>query len=166
MNNSHRAFLGFIFILVVLSTTVGLLKKNDSSIKKLAKTFSVVSNGKNLFSYSQNQEQMLCLNGMKVISLFWIILLHEYSIFAEGPVENLRDLESVCCKNNLITRHLLIKLLQWKNSLISSYEKSGALAVETFFVISGLLVSYNHLKKTAAKKSFNLLQFYVHRIVR
>lgn len=59
------------------------------------KTFSAVANARKVFSYSDNQEKMLCLNGLKVISLLWIILLHEYSIFSEGPVENLRDLEIV-----------------------------------------------------------------------
>lgn len=49
---------------------------------------------------------------------------------------------------------------------MSSYEKSGSLAVETFFVISGLLVSYNHLKKMEEGKRFNLLRYYTHRILR
>lgn len=49
---------------------------------------------------------------------------------------------------------------------MSSYEKSGSLAVETFFVIGGLLVSYNHLKKVGEGKRFNLARFYAHRILR
>lgn len=93
---SRTAF-GIIILVVALSTAIDYFKYsvNSKTLRVIIKSFSAIANGKKLFSYSNGQEQMLCLNGLKVISLFWIILLHEYSIISAGPVENLRDLELV-----------------------------------------------------------------------
>lgn len=93
------AILGVLVLIITISTALDVLKKSNDFSKTITagfKCFSVLSNGQALFSPIKNEEQMSCLNGLKVISLFWIILLHEYSIFSAGPIENLRDLERVC----------------------------------------------------------------------
>lgn len=79
----------------MVAATTALDYFANKPLPTTAKAFSAIANARKVFSYSNNHEQMLCLNGLKVISLFWIILLHEYSIFSAGPVENLRDLEIV-----------------------------------------------------------------------
>lgn len=86
-------------MIVIPCTIIDLYEKRSSSknLVRIVKSFSAISNGMAIFSSSQNQEHMLCLNGLKAISLFWIILLHEYSIFASGPVENSKDFQMVSC---------------------------------------------------------------------
>lgn len=82
-----------ILLIVVISTGIEYFK--DPIDSTIIKSFSLISNGKKVFSYSNREGQMLCLNGLRVISLFWIILLHEFSIFAAGPIDNLREFELV-----------------------------------------------------------------------
>lgn len=43
---------------------------------------------------------------------------------------------------------------------------SAPLAVDTFFVVGGLLVSYGYLRATNSGKKVNILVFYFHRYIR
>ena len=90
------------------------------------------------------------LHGIRVLSLFWIILLHCNGIFQASfaPVDNLNDMV-----------HSNRRLLQ--------IVLNTAYGVDTFFVLSGLLVMYTNMsKKVKNKGQTNWFKYYFHRFFR
>lgn len=73
--------------------------------------FSIYSNGKKILKASSEPGQILCFNGMKAISLFWVIVGHRYSMFESlGIIDSsviqevrskYRQFEFVCLAKNL-----------------------------------------------------------------
>lgn len=57
-------------------------------------------------------------------------------------------------------------MFQWKDSLPSAIIIASGVAVETFFVISGLLVVYLFMKNEAKGGKFSIPMYYLHRIIR
>lgn len=59
--------------------------------------FSVYTNGKKIMKTTSTQDsgQILCFNGVKVISMLWVILGHRYSFLASIGLINLSDGEEV-----------------------------------------------------------------------
>ncbi|XP_056638242.1 nose resistant to fluoxetine protein 6-like isoform X1 [Diorhabda sublineata] len=112
--------------------------------------FSVFSNGKKLFSISKRASNLSCLDGIRVISMFWIIILHTHSVYTSGPVFNSKD------------------VVEFANSLVSMVFINGDLACDTFLMVGGTLVTYVFFK-TNAMPILNLrviLRHYLHRYVR
>lgn len=64
-------------------------------IHEILIAFSVISNTKKIIKSSKNPEQLLCLNGVKAISMAWVIIGHEYEFYQQGPIENGLDLLAV-----------------------------------------------------------------------
>ncbi|XP_075210582.1 O-acyltransferase like protein-like [Lycorma delicatula] len=62
--------------------------------------------------------------------------------------------------NTNIDNPLIIQ--DWSRAFIAN----GVICVDTFFVMSGMLLSYTFLKKIAKEKSFNIVKFYLHRYIR
>lgn len=56
--------------------------------------FSVYTNGKKLLKTNQDSGQILFLNGMKVLSMFWVIMGHRYSGL-EGSASNKEEMAAV-----------------------------------------------------------------------
>ncbi|XP_060531734.1 nose resistant to fluoxetine protein 6-like [Cylas formicarius] len=139
---------GFICLLAVLSTIYELLVCKDRKTPNLLASFSLYANAKRLFSTETSKESLGCLGGIKAISLAWIILGHRALYTLYVPLVNMADILVVF------------------RSIFTAVVLTGGLAVDTFFLISGLLVIYVFLNARSRDPNVSWLAFYVHRILR
>jgi hypothetical protein len=109
--------------------------------------FSAISNSKRLFARSP-EENLSALNGIRVLSMLWIILGHTV-LFSANLVLNIQ----------YVLEHVIGS---WAFMLIPGAEFS----VDTFFYMSGFLVAYLTLKTLDTKKTLNWGLFYFHRVWR
>ncbi|RZC31744.1 nose resistant to fluoxetine protein 6-like, partial [Asbolus verrucosus] len=93
-------------------------------------------------------DQIPCLDGLKFISMIWVVSGHQYSITVGGPLTN--------------TKYLM----EWADSLYSMFLISGTLSVDTFLTIGGTLMSYGFMKAKYKKVPFNVFLYYFHRYLR
>nr|CAH7715537.1 unnamed protein product [Callosobruchus chinensis] len=110
--------------------------------------FSIYTNWKKIFSTKKTENNLTCLNGLRVVSMMWIILGHLYGIVVMMPKANFLD---------FIKAH---------ESIEAAFPMAANLAVDTFFVVGGLLVSYVFLTLEDKKININFFWFYLHRIMR
>ena len=127
-------------------------KTNADKARGLLLTFSLYETVPKIFSVKkQPQYAITCLHGIRVISMFWIILSHVQlwpSFFASNRTSYIRD----------TTTRFSYRVLP-----------SGILAVDSFLLMSGLLVTYltlRQLNKRKGKLKFTLSMYYIHRILR
>ncbi|XP_033121019.1 O-acyltransferase like protein-like [Anneissia japonica] len=111
-------------------------------------SFSAMKNGSKILDVGNGAGQLECLNGIRVLSMWWVILGHTL-YFAYSRYDNIRYVYTVA------TDFTFLAIL------------NATFAVDTFFVLSGLLLTYltlNHLKKTNGR--LNWFLFYFHRFWR
>ncbi|EDX02122.2 nose resistant to fluoxetine protein 6 [Drosophila yakuba] len=116
------------------------------------RAFSARATSRSLFTIVENTASpnvIHCLNGMRCMSLIWVIFGHEYIINLKGPAINPAD------------------NLQWMSQPFSSFILYGTFSVDTFFFISGLLlVSIGLRGMEKAKGKLNVPLMYLHRYLR
>ncbi|XP_045112789.1 nose resistant to fluoxetine protein 6-like isoform X2 [Portunus trituberculatus] len=88
-----------------------------------------------------------CLHAMRTLSMFWVIWCHQQFV----PFNNMGN--------------VLLFLKSFQNILCQTI-MNGFPSVDTFFFLSGLLVTYSLLRQVKKTNTFNLPLFYVHRYVR
>lgn len=93
--------------------------------------FSLVTNGKNLFDISKKDstKSIECLDGLRSLSLLWIIFGHRYDDMFSAPATN-----SVTATES------------WLKCIFSLSHTTFHLAVDTFFLMGGLLVTWSFMK--------------------
>ncbi|XP_019874197.2 nose resistant to fluoxetine protein 6 [Aethina tumida] len=141
----------FFGILMVAATFVDYfmnLKSKENTRIRILLSFSIYTNGKKIFKTKTNDGTMGCLNGLRVISMAWILFAHGHLFAFFVP------------SINMITLPDFVKA--WFGATITS----ASMAVDTFFVISGLLVVYLYLKTFEKTGKMSLMMFYIHRILR
>ncbi|XP_050297632.1 nose resistant to fluoxetine protein 6-like [Anthonomus grandis grandis] len=122
----------------------------------LVKAFSMYTNGKKLFrsgkSESPDHSYIDCLAGIKVLSMLWVLIGHTFSLTLSGPLANGRDALNYIVKTE------------------SLFFANAVFAVDTFLMVSGLLVFYGFFKVKESEDSnitFGWLgKFYLHRHLR
>nr|CAI5851555.1 unnamed protein product [Callosobruchus analis] len=92
--------------------------------------------------------ELSCVNGIRALSMVWVVYGHSLCAYALSPVINLVD------------------LLAYINTLKAMVVHAGVFAVDTFFCLSGLLLTYIFIKSVNKMDKFNLLSFYLHRYLR
>ncbi|CAH0561371.1 unnamed protein product [Brassicogethes aeneus] len=146
--------LGALIILVVISSVYEYL---TFAIKKMpyceiCTTFSVITNSKKLFKIPENTDtELLCLNGLKSLSIFWIIFYQEWKILSMGPVDDYDN------------------ILRFLDKKLNVFFLQGEMGIDTFFTIGGILTSYNVMKNYRKKEHFgfcDVLRITLHRIAR
>lgn len=100
-------------------------------------------------SCSTRRLNLICLNGIRAISMLWIVYLHCYEAFYYTYDLYNPDYFS-----------------RFQRTFARTFLKNGELAVDTFFVITGMLVMLNFVKARERKKPFNIFKFYIHRYLR
>uniref|UniRef100_A0AC35TY30 NRF domain-containing protein n=1 Tax=Rhabditophanes sp. KR3021 TaxID=114890 RepID=A0AC35TY30_9BILA len=117
-----------------------LMKKNRPVEKNwfihLILAFSLFSNGKSILENSKGRDQITCLHGTRVLSMFWIILGHTYwyictSLTADNVLQTLRNFPKY-----------------FHNQIIVQ----APLAVDSFFLLSSMLTTYLFFKKALSTK--------------
>ncbi|ESP02881.1 hypothetical protein LOTGIDRAFT_156833 [Lottia gigantea] len=112
--------------------------------------FSIRANAKKILNASQPKGSLTCLNGIRVISMSWIIIGHILTTF-NTTVENSTE------------------ALEFIETFSFQIMLNAPLAVDTFFILSGLLVCYLFVKeidKTGKIKLQHMFMYYFHRIWR
>ncbi|KAH8421542.1 hypothetical protein KR009_012238, partial [Drosophila setifemur] len=113
------------------------------------------------FSLKQNLPQLLrttstpsprvipCLNGIRCLTIIWIILGHGYMFLLLAPSVNAYE------------------IVAWAQTPFSMLLQSGNVSVDTFFLLSGMLLVLTTLREMERTKgSLNVPLMYLHRLVR
>ncbi|XP_025835233.1 nose resistant to fluoxetine protein 6-like [Agrilus planipennis] len=150
---------------MVISTIYDIYLKTEDKkpSHKIFISYSILTNGKLLFSTSKSSHHLLCLGGLKTLSIFWVMLGHRYTSSEDIMAINFNDIQTMA------------------RQLRSQYIQGAQYAVDTFLVLSGCLITYlvikpmtefkNRIanqsmsKKASSITSITLLN-YVHRYLR
>ncbi|KAI8739355.1 nose resistant to fluoxetine protein 6 [Biomphalaria glabrata] len=118
-------------------------------VKRILLSFSLRANLLDLLKTEISDGDIRCLNGLRVLSMLWVILGHTANFLPEIKDESM--------KSNVM-KHWLAYLLF-----------NATYGVETFFFISGCLVSYLFIRnseKLGHLKPGHLVAYYTHRYAR
>ncbi|XP_052787971.1 nose resistant to fluoxetine protein 6-like [Mya arenaria] len=118
---------------------------------RLLLSFSVYTNAQKILSTSQPAKTLTSINGIRFITMLWVVLGHTYGV-GTGIIDNAATFLPVVFKR--FTYQVIV---------------NATFAVDTFFVLSGLLVAYltlREMKKRGGAKKFNWGMFYFHRFWR
>ncbi|XP_071799989.1 uncharacterized protein [Asterias amurensis] len=118
-------------------------------IDTLLMGFSSINNGSEILNTKQTAGSLACLNGIRVFSMFWIILGHSIQ-YQYGLIDDVRYTVDVIMP-----------------SFAFSFMLNSTVSVDSFFMLSGLLLTYltlKHMKKVNGK--VNWFIFYFHRLWR
>ncbi|KAL3857066.1 hypothetical protein ACJMK2_011762 [Sinanodonta woodiana] len=107
------------------------------------KCFSIISNAKKLVDTKTAVGPLACLNGIRVISMWWVIQGHTYT-FA-----------SLC--DNLLEASKIMTRFTFQPIA------NGTFSVDSFFFLSGLLVTYLSLKSWTDRGKMNWAYYFLHR---
>lgn len=167
MNSSYnffRVLLSIIGVLVVsatlhevwmttISDTPGSStnNKSDGIFMRVLNCFSFLNNGRKVLSMktvTSGGTSLDCLHGIRVLSTTWVVMLHTWN-FGTALVHN----PSGALENSLDW---------WFQGVWNA-----SVSVDTFFVMSGLLVTYNLLRELDRNKGkINIALLYLHRYIR
>ncbi|XP_049288164.1 nose resistant to fluoxetine protein 6-like [Anopheles funestus] len=118
--------------------------------------FSLYCNGRKLLATYQRNVQASsvksstidCINGLRVISMVWVVFSHNYVRIAMQPI---------------INSHVI---LSWLESYHSVLVVSSTVSVDTFFLLSGLLTCWSILNALDKCGKLNVPIMYLHRYLR
>ncbi|XP_063908437.1 O-acyltransferase like protein-like isoform X2 [Zophobas morio] len=108
--------------------------------------FSMYTNLKKLLHQS-NHRKLSCVSGIKVLSCFWVLLGHT-TLLAIA-----------------IAKNVVYNVAEWRYEPVNTFAWAGHYSVDSFFMVSGLLLSYTFLKNSR-KVSMSLIEFYFKRLSR
>ena len=136
-------------LLVKRTVTVMRVPCSSSSRMNLEfiTAFSLYKTVPTLFATKQAPGVITCLNGLRVISMFWVILGHTYD-FVLLQVDNTPSFPDI------VSRFTFQPII------------NGNLSVDTFFFLSGVLVTYLTLRQMKKKGRFPFIHYYLHRYLR
>ncbi|XP_057379363.1 nose resistant to fluoxetine protein 6-like isoform X1 [Daphnia carinata] len=118
---------------------------------QLLRCFSAQRNCRSLLSTSEDAKSSLsCLHGIRVLSSFWLVLLHFCGM---GTVAR-----------QIYNRPMALKsVFRWEAQFIAH----ATFVVDTFFLISGLLVAFGQMRYLDQNNGFfNIKRFYIRRYLR
>ncbi|XP_045485662.1 O-acyltransferase like protein-like [Pieris rapae] len=139
--------------LIILSSTTYDLHhlfylKKDFEDKNMFRIFSAFSNLSMLLNLSHKRGTLQCLDGIRAIAIFWVIIGHAFVGIN-------------------ITAFNFLDIQEWLTSLKSTWITGAPITVDTFFMISGLLLVYTSMAKyTSVGLLKNLHVFYLSRLLR
>ena len=120
-------------------------------VKNLILSFSLYKTIPAIMATHQPASAITSINGIRVLSMLWIILGHTYAMQQQFSTlaNNVKLIEAV-------PKRFLFQI-------VDNYH----IAVDSFFVLSGLLLSYSSIKGLERRQGkFPFISFYVHRLLR
>ncbi|KAI9559818.1 hypothetical protein GHT06_013825 [Daphnia sinensis] len=152
------ATLGVIGFLVLLATAHESWRMyrgisfsgSDNPAVSVLHCFSALNNGRKVLSLkSAGSDNLSSLHGIRFFSTCWVVLGHTW---LKGVMSNVINPKMV-----------VEEAMRWEMETIIN----ATVSVDSFFLMSGLLVSYLLLRELDRNEGkFNLLLFYVHRYLR
>ncbi|EFX85286.1 hypothetical protein DAPPUDRAFT_314000 [Daphnia pulex] len=124
--------------------------KQDGKLLSALHCFSILNNGRKILSMkvTASSDNFGCIHGIRFFSTCWVVLGHTFSI-AAGKIMNTK----------MITEDF--------RSLGMQTIGNATVSVDTFFLMSGLLVSFLLLRELDRNKGkFNVGLYYLHRYLR
>nr|XP_045584880.1 nose resistant to fluoxetine protein 6-like [Procambarus clarkii] len=111
--------------------------------------FSVSENLQKLFQVTVTRSPgvISCLHGIRFLSITWVVLGHQYA-YSTSVAQN------------------ELALVKMSKPVAFQVIANADVSVDTFFLMSGLLVSTGLLRLVATSGTFNAPYYYIHRIVR
>nr|XP_027214734.1 nose resistant to fluoxetine protein 6-like [Penaeus vannamei] len=149
------ALLGVLLALMVAASALDVYIERTRS-KAIAKggarfllPFSIYTNLSKLFQLNttKSSQNITCLHGIRVLSMIWVVYGHQHSATATFSANVLMAYAK--------TSDLLYQVIS-----------NAYFSVDSFFFLSGFLVSYVLLREVSRTGRFNVLVFYLHRIIR
>ena len=101
------------------------------------------------YSPTPRDNWLAVLNGVRVLSICWVMLGHSFSLLIEGPVINILETQTE---------------VAW--SWFFPFVTGGFFSVDTFFFLSAFLGSMLMLEKFYTKKRINFVLVYIHWVLR
>ncbi|KAG5882440.1 Nose resistant to fluoxetine protein 6, partial [Gonioctena quinquepunctata] len=141
------SWIAFVAIIVFCSTSYDIVlthTKKDPKHSSLL-NFSALKNGKRIFTASKNPNDILCLYGIRAISILWVVCFHEMGSWSTSPIGNYYEFAQFNY-----------------NSLLGIFINQGCLAVDTFLTVGGFTTAYTLMRR----KNINIIESYVHRYLR
>ncbi|KAI1292044.1 Nose resistant to fluoxetine protein 6 [Halotydeus destructor] len=132
------------------SSKAGSSLVSSLCVRQILVAFSVKRNADKILNTEDNPSSIGVLHGLRVLMMLWIIGGHSYSfamqwLFFQNPN----------------------KMKAAPKNVVSQIIANGTFSVDSFFFISGLLVSLVGLRMMRRTKGkFNFVYFYVHRYLR
>ncbi|EDV25543.1 uncharacterized protein TRIADDRAFT_55740 [Trichoplax adhaerens] len=126
------------------------VEKENHLITELLLAFSVRKNSIAIFNTSSSAKNVLCLNGLRTISMFWVILGHTFLWpLITGNLEN------------------VVIGLEQLHFFTFQAVSNAFFCVDSFFFISGFLVSLLSLREMDKRGGkFPVITSYIHRFLR
>ncbi|XP_013404080.1 nose resistant to fluoxetine protein 6 [Lingula anatina] len=125
-------------------------KPEPPALVRLFAAFSLYTTLPRLLSTHQGSAAITCLNGIRVMSIGWVVLGHTYG-FAAGFTDN-----------------IMFAFLEMKRFSFTAVS-NAYFSVDTFFLLSGVLVAYLFLRQLHREngvKTRTMVMYYVHRYIR
>ncbi|KAL5284196.1 hypothetical protein ACFFRR_006460, partial [Megaselia abdita] len=139
-----------IAVLLILGTAYDYFCKGSSKNQFLM-AFSVPSNAEKVFHISNEKKKsnIECLNGLRVLSMMWIIYGHCFASNMALPKINYIDYNT------------------WSKKFLSVFVYNPYIAVDSFFFMGGLVLAWIGMKEIEKRKGkLNILQMYLQRYLR
>ncbi|XP_077861749.1 nose resistant to fluoxetine protein 6-like [Saccoglossus kowalevskii] len=130
-----------------LDETSPLIKSPSYSpgvFARIILSFSVHENASKILDTTHASGTLACIHGIRVLSMWWVIQGHVY-VFTPLFTDN------------------LLEMLNYLRTFSFQAILNGTVSVDTFFLLSGLLVTYLTLKELESGRQINWIIFYVHR---
>lgn len=146
--------LSVILLMAFTGTLLDVYCKDNYKLNKnvgvsILKCFSLYTNGKKLLSTEKTPGNIGCINGIRFFSISWVVLGHTFYVGSFVPWDNPFAVADL--------------YFNWRMMTIFS----GTLSVDTFFLLSGFLMSYLTMKQLdKSKGKINPLMLYLHRYIR
>ncbi|XP_034827096.1 nose resistant to fluoxetine protein 6-like [Maniola hyperantus] len=140
-------------ILTVLSTSYDvyyniICKKDPKKTNEIFISFSALTNCRRLLAIKTDPNNIQCLDGIRSLAIFWVIVGHVFFIISFIPAN-------------------VIYSVEWSQQYESIWVMTATLTVDTFFLLSGLLLVFISAKKLTGRQLIrNLPFFYLNRLLR
>ncbi|XP_047991968.1 O-acyltransferase like protein-like isoform X2 [Leguminivora glycinivorella] len=125
------------------------IKKATTKPDELRSCFSVYGNTDRLLTLASKPGALDCLDGVRTLSILWVITGHSLLVHFGTYLSNILD------------------YAEWSENLRAAYLLAADFSVDSFFVLSGLLLVYTAARKMKPMQLIkNLHLFYLHRLLR
>ncbi|CAO1428231.1 unnamed protein product [Diamesa tonsa] len=142
-------FFTFFLLVLIVSTVYDVTMRQMNQKQELIfSAFSIYTNGLKLLETQSSNDDIDCLYGIRALSIMWIIHGHRVQTYFYFPIIN------------------RVQLHEWLKTIPSTFSTSTTIGVNTFFLLSGFLVTKNILQRLDKTKKLLILPMFLHRYLR
>ncbi|KAJ2948826.1 hypothetical protein O0L34_g5754 [Tuta absoluta] len=148
------AIFSIIGLLIAMSTAYDLVqvfhyKRDGSQISPLYRCFSIYTNTRRFLTFKSSPTALECVDGIRAISMLWVVVGHTYSFTLLRFIHNTID------------------IYEWMTDISSTWINAAPITVDTFFMLSGVLVVYTTIGKISRTRFIRAIpMFYLNRLLR